>query len=365
MLSQIDGRPIRALAFLLALLSPFLAGIAGLLIVPPARADEPKLDGESYLIPSADPGIQLYIRNKHPAGVTSFTPDKILLYVHGATYPAETSFDLPLGGRSMMDYVAQHGFDVYLVDVRGYGGSTKPPEMDAPPADNKPIVDTPTAARDVGAAVDHILQKRGVGKIDLMGWSWGTAIMGLYTTTHNDKVNRLVLYAPAWTFTTRPAIGGGETPLGAYRTVSKDSAKQRWLNGVPEAKKADLIPDGWFEQWADATWALDAAGAKQTPPVLRAPNGVLQDFRTYWIAGKPQYDPADIRVPTLLIHAEWDADLPSDQARGYFAKLTNAPYKRYIEIGEGTHSIMMEKNRMQFFREIMNFLDERDPQSMN
>jgi pimeloyl-ACP methyl ester carboxylesterase len=136
----------------------------------------------------------------------------------------------------------------------------------------------------VGAAVDHILQKRGVGKIDLMGWSWGTAIMGLYTTTHNDKVNRLVLYAPAWTFTTRPAIGGGETPLGAYRTVSKDSAKQRWLNGVPEAKKADLIPDGWFEQWADATWALDAAGAKQTPPVLRAPNGVLQDFRTYWIA---------------------------------------------------------------------------------
>jgi pimeloyl-ACP methyl ester carboxylesterase len=125
--------------------------------------------------------------------VTSFTPDKILLYVHGATYPAETSFDLPLGGRSMMDYVAQHGYDVYLVDVRGYGGSTKPAEMDAPPAENKPIVDTPTAARDVGAAVDHILQKRGVAKIDLMGWSWGTAILGLYTTTHNDKVNRLVL----------------------------------------------------------------------------------------------------------------------------------------------------------------------------
>jgi len=331
------------------------ASIASLLFATAASADEPKLESESYTIPSADPGIALFIRNKHPAGATSFTPDKILLYVHGATYPAETSFDLPLGGHSMMDYVAEHGYDVYLIDVRGYGGSTKPPEMDAPPADNKPIVDTPTAARDVGTAVDHILQKRGVNKIDLMGWSWGTAIMGLYTTTHNDKVNRLVLYAPAWTFTTRPAIGGGDAALGAYRTVSKDSAKQRWLNGVPEDKKAALIPDGWFEQWADATWALDAAGAKQTPPVLRAPNGVLQDFRTYWIAGKPQYDPADIRVPTLLIHAEWE----SDQAPGYFAKLTSAPYKRYIEIGEGTHSIMMEKNRMQFFREIMNFLDER------
>ena len=82
-------------------------------------------------------------------------------------------------------------------------------------------------------------------------------------------------------------------------------------------------------------------------------------------AGKAHYDPGDIRVPALIVHAEWDADLPSDQARGYFAKLTNAPYKRYIEIGEDTHAIMMEKNRMQFFREIMNFLDERNPQGVN
>ena len=37
-----------------------------------ALADEPKLATESYMIPSADAGIQLYIRNKHPAGVTTF-----------------------------------------------------------------------------------------------------------------------------------------------------------------------------------------------------------------------------------------------------------------------------------------------------
>ena len=57
-----------------------MLSLFGLLFTAPAApADEPKLDSESYLIPSADPGIQLYIRNKHPAGVTSFTPDKILL----------------------------------------------------------------------------------------------------------------------------------------------------------------------------------------------------------------------------------------------------------------------------------------------
>jgi len=125
------------------------------------------------------------------------------------------------------------------------------------------------------------------------------------------------------------------------------------------------ISSGWFDQWANATWATDPIGSKQTPPVLRAPNGILQDLRDYWAAGKALYDPGNIRVPTLLIHAEWDADLPSDQAHAYFAKLTNAPYKRFVEIGEGTHQIMMEKNRMQFFRELMNFLGEADPLALN
>jgi len=345
--------------------SAALAGLGVLLAALAALADETRLETEDYFIPAADPGIELFIRNKHPAGVTGFASDRILLYVHGATYPAETAFDLPLNGLSMMDYIARQGWDVYLVDVRGYGRSTRPAEMEKPAAENLPIVDTAVAVRDVGTAVSHILQRRGVAKLNLMGWSWGTVIMGMYTTTHNELVNRLVLYAPAWIFSTPPAIGGGGAPLGAYRMVTQEQAKQRWLKGVAEDKQADLIPDGWFQQWADATWATDPVGANENPPVVRAPNGVLQDFRDYWIAGKPQYDPADIHVPTLIIHAEWDADLPSDQAQGYFARLTHTPYKRFIEIGEGTHSVIMEKNRMQLFREVTNFLNEPDAQSLN
>ncbi|MGO9418612.1 hypothetical protein [Roseiarcus sp.] len=47
--------------------------------------------------------------------------------------------------------------------------------------------------------------------------------------------------------------------------------------------------------------------------------------------------------------------------RSFFAKLTHAPYKRMIEIGEGTHTVMLEKNRMQFFHEILGFLSETNP----
>ena len=318
----------------------------------------PEVVMEEFMVPAVDPGISLYVRNKHPKGVKSFQGENILLYVHGATYPAETAFDLKLNGLSWMDYIAQHGYDVYLVDLRGYGKSTRPSEMDKPAADNEPIVRTETAVKDVGAAVDFILKRRGVAKINLLGWSWGTTIMGLYTTQNNDKVNRLVLYAPQWIRSTAALTDSGGK-LGAYRSVSRDAAKGRWLNGVAEDKKVDLIPPGWFEAWADATFATDPVGSKQTPPVLRAPNGVVQDGREFWGAGKALYDPAGIRVPTFLAHAEWDADLPSYMLHAYFAKLTNVPYKRYVEIGEGTHTVIMEKNRMQLFQAVQQFLDER------
>jgi pimeloyl-ACP methyl ester carboxylesterase len=309
---------------------------------------------EEVMIDSDTSGIRLYLRNKHTKEHKP-SAERTLLYVHGATYPSETAFDLPLDGLSWMDYIAAHGWDVWLVDLRGYGRSTRPPEMEQPGEANSPIVTTDVAIRDVATAVDFILARRGLRQLNLIGWSWGTTIMGGYTAVNNEKVNRLVLYAPVWLRTTPSLIAGGG-PLGAYRTVTKDAARKRWLAGVPEDKAATLIPVGWFEQWADATWATDPK-SKDTG-LLRAPNGVIQDVRTYWMQGQSLYDPGDIRVPTLVIHAEWDQDTPLYMAQAVLEKLKNAPYRRWVEIGEGTHTVIMEKNRMQLFREVQLFLDE-------
>lgn len=318
----------------------------------------PSVAMEEHMIPSGDAGIQLYLRNKRPAGQDRFGPDRVVLFVHGSTYPAETSFDLPLGGTSWMDYIARRGFDVWLVDLRGYGRSTRPREMDEPPQAHPAIVRTDTAVKDVTTAADFIRKTRGVPRIVLMGWSWGTTMMASYTNHNPDKVEKLVLYAPQWLRTTPPLISGE----GAYRTVSIDATRDRWLKGVPDDKKATLIPPGWFERWAEATFATDPEGSQKTPRTLRAPNGTLADTREFWSNGKPLYDPSAITVPTLIVHAEWDQDLPTPLARAVFEKLVNAPYKRFVEIGEGTHTVMMEKNRMQLFREVQLFLEEpREP----
>lgn len=52
--------------------------------------------------------------------------------MHGATYPSSVTFDFPIDGKSMMDLLAEQGFDVFAVDLLGYGKSTRPAAMDQP-----------------------------------------------------------------------------------------------------------------------------------------------------------------------------------------------------------------------------------------
>ena len=317
-----------------------------------------RLVTEEMMVKSPDPGIEIYVRNKRPADMTAFRPERTVLYVHGATYPASTAFDLMLDGLSWMEYIAARGYDVYLLDLRGYGKSTRPKEMSEDAKANPPIVRGDTAVKDISTVVDFILKRRNIPRLDLLGWSWGTTLMATYTTQNNAKVERLVLYAPAWIRQTPSLVQTGPGPTPAYRMVSRDAALGRWMTGVPEDKKAALIPAGWFDAWADATWATDPEGAKMNPPVLRAPNGVMQDGAEFHGAGKPYYDPAQITVPTLLVLGEWDRDTPPYMAQTLFPLLVNAPGKRFIMLAEGTHTIMMERNRLELFRAVQGFLDE-------
>jgi len=314
---------------------------------------------EDMMVPS-EPGIDIFVRNKRPANLSTFTPERTLLMVHGSTYPAHTGIDLPLGGQSWMDYVAVRGFDVYCLDVRGYGRSTRPKAMAEPPQNNPPVARTPDAVKDITAVLNFILKRRSIARLNLLGWSWGCTLMATTTIQNPDKVARLVMYAPPWLRTTPSVLAQnlGPGPLGAYRTVTREQAKARWLNGVPEDKKAALIPPGWFEQWADACWATDPTGARQNPPVLRAPNGTVADSQDFWTKGKPMYDPAQIKVPAMIIIGEWDHDTPPSMAQTIFPLMINSPDKRLVMLAEGTHHMMLEKNRGALFRAVQAFLDE-------
>jgi hypothetical protein len=57
----------------------------------------------------------------------------------------------------------------------------------------------------------------------------------------------------------------------------------------------------------------------------------------------------------LIVVAEWDYRVPD--AQELFRRLPNRIEKRLVQIGEGTHLVMLEKNRIQLFEEVQFFLD--------
>ncbi len=320
----------------------------------------PRIVTEEFMVPTPASGVEVFLRSKRPEGLAA-SPGRTVLFCHDATYPAHSTFDLPLAGVSWMDYIAGRGFDVWCLDLPGYGRSTRPAAMSQPPEANPPLLRGEEAVAALGAAAAFIRQQRGIPRCILIAWSWGCSLIARYATENAGLAERLVLYAPQWLREgPNPASAGAGTgaQLGAYRSVTQAQARERWLNGVPEAARAGLIPPGWFEHWAGVTWATDPEGLRRNPPVLRAPNGVLADSAEYWQAGRPWWDPSKVTVPTLLVTAEWDRDTPPSMATAIFPLLTNSPGKRCVLLAEGTHTMLMERNRGALYQAVQVFLEE-------
>lgn len=310
------------------------------------------LTTENRLISSDTAGISLHLRRKRRADIAAFGPERTLLLMHGATLPAESLYDVPVGEGAFMDVLAEAGFDVWALNARGFGGSTRPPGMEGAPDAAPPQVSTAEAVRDLRSAVAHILNAQGLSQLTLIGMSWGGTVTGAYSATHPSDIAKLVLIAPQWLSDGPPRIDPGG-PVPAYRRFDVHAFRNRWLEGVPPERQEEILPSAWFAAWAAVILASDPA-AKDG--IIRAPAGVIQDVRDYWSVGRPFYEPEAITAPVLLLHGEWDLDVPPPRMAALFQRLTGARYRRWVEIGEATHMVVMERNRWQILREILLFL---------
>ena len=315
------------------------------------------IDSEDLSVSHARWG-KIFVHNKRPAGVDSFGPDRIVIMQHGATY-GSSAFSLRFGGLSWMDYIAARGFDVYCLDLPGYGKSRRPPSMAQPARDNPPFMHTPDAADCLASVVEFICERRDVERVCLVGWSWGTAISGYLATQRPERVERLTLYAPVWDRNdSGPSAIHVEGALGAYRTVSREATIARRRNGLDPEQALAVMPAQWFDQWWDETARCDPHAE---PGTIRAPNGVVEDSRNYWSVGKRRYDASQITCPVLLVVGEWDRDTEPKLAIALFTEIGNAPWKRLSILSGGTHAMLMEANRMLLFRSVQQFLEEPPP----
>ncbi len=330
-------------------------------------AAQVKITSRDYQIDAVDPGIKLFVRVKMAEGTTKFSNDNIVLFIHGATFPSTPDFDLSYKDYSWADWMVQRGYVVYMFDKRNYGFSTREKVMDQPATDNRPASRSYLVIRDIGTVVDHIRVKHHVDKVTLIGWSWGAMTAGYYTSLRSEKVSKLVLYAPAYSFALHTNLGPGSGfqnkrkpyefnyGMGAYRLATAAANQTRWDNEIPVQDKTEYREQAVVDAFNAQALATDPTSGTRNPPSLRAPNGVMED--TFLQAtGRRIWNASSIYVPTLVIAGEFDTWSYPEDREVLMRDLTNAPVKKHVTIKNATHFVLFEKQRFEFFNEIMSFL---------
>src|SRR5262252_6290218 len=105
-----------------------------------------------FRIPSCHEGLSLFLRYLSPTSRWSDAP-KVVLYVHGATFPSALSIAHRFDGHSWRDELAQAGFHVWGMDFHGYGASDPYPQMAEPAASHPALCRAEDASRQIECAI--------------------------------------------------------------------------------------------------------------------------------------------------------------------------------------------------------------------
>jgi len=315
---------------------------------PMCRAEVVRHD---YHVPGDDGG-SLFVREVRRADVKDGKP---ILLIHGARVPGLPSFDLDVANGSLAADLARHKLAVYIMDIRGYGGSTRPPEMSQPAEGHAPLVRSDTAVRDIGSVVEWIRQKTGQPRVALFGWATGGSWAGYYTTLHFERVSGLIMLNALYGGSDQhPMLGHGtdlEDPrqpghlnpaIGAYRLNTESSLFGVWDRSIPETDKAEWRDPAIAQAYAKAALDTDPTAATRTPPSFRSPNGALEDG-FYQAIGRKLWDASFIRVPTLIVTSELDFwSRPADREL-LRSELVHSPKVKVVVIPGATHFVHLDR----------------------
>jgi len=312
---------------------------------------------------------QIYVRELVRAGTAlgnGVAPDRVVLFVHGAGTPGEVSFDVPYQDYSWMAFLARAGFDVFAMDMTGYGRSTRPVVMNDPcnlsreqqtsfvPA----LLEAPCSAtyphqtttitsdwNDLGAVVDHVRALRHVERLNLIAWSLGGPRAGGYAAEHPEKVRTLVLLAPAYN-----RAGHAEPPEqipadgAAFNTQSEEQFTANWDRQV--GCPAQYDPAAHDAVWS-AMLASDPVGATWGPGVRRAPQTTVWGWNPA-VVGK-------MKLPVLMVAGAHDKQVPPDRVRDLYADLGSTG-KVIVDLACSSHNAMWEKNHLLLFNASLEWL---------
>ena len=318
----------------------------------------PSMDGETALV---------YVRERVLPVTTlrsTTLEDRVVLFVHGAGTPAEVSFDAP--GASWMAYLANAGYDVFSMDMTGYGRSTRPHPMNDPcnlsEGDQRALIPAvlsePCAPsygfaattiesdwHDLDAVVEYVRGLRRVDRVHLVAWSLGGPRAGGYAALYPEKVASLTLLSPAYA-RNRPSTPPAQVPApGAAMTKQSradfDALWNRQL-GCPGQYEPEIRESVWT-----AMLESDPVGATWGAGVRRAPRVTTWGWSTEAVTRQ--------RTPALLIAPETDGQVSPERVVELYEDL-GSEKKILVHLACSSHNAMWETNRDKLFAASLEWL---------
>lgn len=266
------------------------------------------------------------LADAHPLVLWEKSPAKPrghILLLHGRTWSSLPDFDLQVEAEdlSLMDGLNRLGYAAWALDARGYGATLR---------DKTGWLTPDRAVKDVAIVLDW-LADQGITEVHLFGWSYGSMVAQLTSQRHPDRVSSLVLYG---------------YPIDPDRQIEDPEYPK-----IPPAKantrknaRSDFIVPGSISKNAIDTYVTEALQA----------DPVRVDWRD--LSQWNELDGARVKVPTLLLQAEFDPLADTASHARLFASIPNAN-KQWVVLAGGDHAALLEKPRNRLLQATIAFIE--------
>jgi pimeloyl-ACP methyl ester carboxylesterase len=298
--------------------------------------------------------VSLFVRERRGP-----VPGPVVLFVHGRSAAALPSFDLQYRDYSWMVYLADAGFDVFAMDLQGYGKSSTPAVMDDPcntsaDSQRKYLVPNPLPAPcppryphsfgsfatdwdEIDTVVNFIRSLRGDRslKVNLVGWSRGGMRVIGYAALRPDNVEKVIALAPT-RFPPAAGVPGYPTNMTDKRDFFVDWDRQIDSRNCPQQVDPSIRRALW-----DSTIALDRLGSRW------GESGVRRSPAFTAVGWTPDL-PGRVQAPTLVIRGALDDQAPEAATRALYDALGGP--KAYMTVSCGSHELVYERQHTQLLR---------------
>jgi len=254
--------------------------------------------------------------------------------------------------RHQLQSLPAAGFRAVAADLRGYGGSDKPPRG----------YDLITAAADVAGMIRSLGEANAV----VVGHDWGGLVAWTLATYFPKAVRRLAIVSMPHPLQLRASVLGGTLGLGARHgyplSFQAPMLPERQLVRDGAAGVGQLLASWSGPGWPDPETARVYRRAMRIPPVAHTALEyhrwfVRSSFRPDGLRYARQMK-SPVQAPTLHLHGAVDPCVPTQLARGA-GRYVEGPYR--WKILDGVGHFPHEERPEAFDAELLGWLTDPEP----